>query len=185
MAEQSIRPQLELNEALQTEEQKKRWERIKSLARGVAGSDDLAPLPQTVTELRLEEITNLMRHGEWERGQTDKVFAEVWGVAVSTVESLAAEASRILRRELAEKHEDVDDLKTDLRESFLRLARKAEAIGTPSAIRAAADALDKAGEYLGIKPPAKVQHVKDEFSGWTNEELQTFIDTGVKPKRGK
>jgi hypothetical protein len=50
-------------------------------------------IPDTVEE-RVRYIVGLMERLEWQRGKTSRVLAELWGLAVSTVEGNAAEASR-------------------------------------------------------------------------------------------
>lgn len=52
------------------------------------------PATPAETAARVDLIAGLMRHGAWVRGESDKVLAKDWGLAVSTVQNLTAEAWR-------------------------------------------------------------------------------------------
>lgn len=178
------RPEFEPDEAIQTEKQKVTFGRIKGLGFSRA-ADDVAPDPRTLTEKRIDEIVNLMRHGEWEAGKSDDMLANLWGLASASVRGLATEANRIIRREVRERFENKDALLDDLRGSFARLAAKAERLGTAHGLKVAQDGLDRLADYTGLKPALKVETNKDPFAGWTDEELALYSATGKKPARAK
>lgn len=182
MADTPIRQKLELDENLATEEQKRFLAQVRSLGRQPVGDED-APAPKTLLEQRLDVIMVLMRAGEWHGHESSEVLGAQWGISEAAVRRLAAEASRVIRRQLSEQHEDRENLKIDMRAAFLRLARKAELIGSPNALKVAGDMLDRAGDYLGIKPALRVKQDRDPFNDYTDAELDAYIADGTRPAR--
>jgi len=57
-----------------------------------------AQAKKTETEGRIDRILDLMTSGTWIAGRSHRQLAVEWGITVTTVERLAAEASRVLRR---------------------------------------------------------------------------------------
>ncbi len=68
------------------------------------------------TYQRVERIVGMMRRGEWRRGESAPELAGEWSLAVATVEGMAAEASRIVSREVT----DPDRVKVDVSTILLR-----------------------------------------------------------------
>lgn len=50
------------------------------------------------TELRVDRIIDMMTSGTWVAGRSHKALGQEWNLTITTVERLAAEASRVLRR---------------------------------------------------------------------------------------
>ncbi len=57
---------------------------------------------RTTTEKRIEHIAEMMRRLEWRTGRTGREMARKWGLSLSRVEHLSAEASRRVRAEIAD-----------------------------------------------------------------------------------
>jgi hypothetical protein len=53
---------------------------------------------KTETEQRVDRIMDMMTTGTWVPGRSHRALAAEWSLTITTVERLAAEASRILRR---------------------------------------------------------------------------------------
>lgn len=53
---------------------------------------------KTETEQRVDRIIDMMTSGTWVAGRSHRALGQEWGITVTTVERLAAEASRVLRR---------------------------------------------------------------------------------------
>ena len=56
---------------------------------------------------RVDYIADVMERLEWQRGKTGKSLAGIWGVAVSTVNNYAAEASRRVTADAEEAKRDI------------------------------------------------------------------------------
>jgi hypothetical protein len=68
------------------------------------------------TEEKIAYIEGLMYSGVWRRGRTVRLLAKEWGLAVSTVQQLSAEASRTVRRQISEPDAAAVDVTLALRE---------------------------------------------------------------------
>lgn len=182
MSASKLPPEFTHENQAQTTRQRQAFELLKRLGRQES-ERDLGPESVTLNEQRIDVLMRTMRDGRWETGKSDVEFAELWGLSRRYVRGLATEASRNLRAQLREVHDDRVALITDIRETFFRLARKAEKIGTAHALQVAGANLDRAADYLGLKPALKLETAGDPFKDWTREELQLYLDTGAKPKR--
>lgn len=60
----------------------------------VATADDT----RTTAERRIDEVVEMMTSFRWVPGPSHRALAKTWGVSVSMVEHVAAEASRVVRR---------------------------------------------------------------------------------------
>lgn len=69
-----------------------------------------------VTFQRVETIVGMMRRGEWVPGRSGPQLANEWGLADDSLRHLAAEASRIVAREVT----DPDRVKVDVSTVLLR-----------------------------------------------------------------
>lgn len=79
--------------------------------------------PEQTAE-RVEVIVGMMRRGEWRRGESGPELARSWGLADTALQHLAAEASRIVAREVS----DPERVKVDVSTVLLRdLHRASEA----------------------------------------------------------
>lgn len=124
-------------------------------------NDDLAvsvatPARERMTrEDRVAYIAGLMRLLAWETGRTGPALAKEWGVHEVTVRQDAAEASRIVRREL----EDPDEVCVDvgvalsevLRRSFLAFSQ-----GDMNAGKLVIEAARTWARIAGIEGPQRV-----------------------------
>jgi hypothetical protein len=121
-----------------------------------ARARDIESVPRselTATEQRIDEIIKLMCDGQWITATSCRVLAESWGLSPGSVEQIAVEASRTLRR-MFRWFDDGDAVLGYARQSFQRLAVKAERDGN---YRDAILGIDKLAEYTGKKPSAKLE----------------------------
>lgn len=116
------------------------------------------------TEARVQRIVDMMRRLDWVRGVSSMALANEWGLTTSTVESLAAEASRAIRRE-AQREESAEETQisigANLRHLSNILTERTEALlgsdddGAAKLARSAVAAGDKATLILGARAPEK------------------------------
>lgn len=143
----------------------------------------------TLTERRVELIRDMMVAGLWLARWSDRRLAQAWGCSRSRVEALATEASRLIRHDLRQDPEALDELRAEVIQTFARLAFRAEqmatATGDTRGYRYAAEIVHKRAQYLGIAPAEKLELTgdKDEFEGWSLEEKQRYAETGEMPSR--
>lgn len=81
---------------------------------------------RTVSERRIDEVVELMTSFRWVPGPSHRSLAKAWGVSVSMVEHVAAEASRVVRRLVRADHKE---------EIAARLATNIELIGARAMAR--------------------------------------------------
>lgn len=97
---------------------------------------------------RVEAIVGLMRSGQWQRGLTAPVLAEQWGLATATVEGLAAEASRVVAREVT----DPERVKVDVSTVLLRDLHRASEVSEFGDVARIGDVLTK---IVGARAPER------------------------------
>jgi hypothetical protein len=105
----------------------------------------------TETAERVDHIADLMRRGQWVRGVSGDALAEAWGVDVPRVNHLAAEASRVVAREVSNPREMQVEIATVLRENLHRASAAGE-------YKAVASLGDVASKVLGARAPEKHEH---------------------------
>lgn len=99
---------------------------------------------------RVDLMADLMRTLQWERGESAKRFAAMWGVSEDYAADLAAEASRRVQAEIRTPDEVRDELQQALRE----VVRRALADDDRRSIIDAARAL---GPLVGAVAPVRVE----------------------------
>lgn len=104
-----------------------------------------------VTYQRVERIVGMMRRGEWRRGESGEELAEEWSLADATVRELAAEASRIVSREVT----DPDRVKVDVSTILLRDIERASAAAEFGDVARLGDVVTR---IVGARAPEKVEH---------------------------
>lgn len=90
----------------------------------------------------------MMRRLEWSRGESAPVLAKEWGLATATVEALAAEASRVVAREVTNPEELQVEVATVLRENLHRASKAGE-------FNAVAKLGDVVTRIIGARAPEK------------------------------
>jgi hypothetical protein len=131
----------------------------------------------TPTERRVEQILDLMLAGRWLSGQTDKLLARDWQVSPSYVRSLAAEASRLLKRYVREDPEFREEQRAKLVTLFAAIGHRAMIMGTPNGLRVALQAAEMQGRYLGVEPPKEIRvRSRGDFDGMSDAEVAAIAD---------
>jgi hypothetical protein len=150
--------------------------------RRAAGHPDPLPAALTLTEQRVDAIVDLMLSGQWVQQQSERQLNRTWGLSVTRIRNLAAEASRTIRRYMREDEGARQDALNEALISFDRIARKAEGIGTPNGLRVAKDTRVDKLTFMGLKPATRIAIRKDEMANWSDDELAHFVETGERPK---
>lgn len=119
----------------------------------MSGSKAVTRARATPTETadRIEHVADLMRTGMWVRGVSALPLSELWGLAVATVEGYAAEASRIVAREVADPEALKTEVATVLRENLHRASKAGE-------YKAVASLGDVVTKIMGARVPERHQH---------------------------
>lgn len=141
----------------------------------------------TPTERRVEQITDLMLAGRWLSGQSDKLLAKEWGVVPSYVRTLSAEAYRGLRRFMRDQDVDFrDERRAELVALFGAVARRAQLMNSPNALRVVLQAAELQGRYLGVEPPRSLNVNTDPrgFGKMSDAQLAAFAN-GEEPPEDK
>jgi len=105
---------------------------------------EIPPLPETVEE-RVAYCADLMSELLWVRGKTGKAIAKAWGLALATVESYAAEASRRVTA-------DADEIRREITVrglGHLRDAKDAKSFAAVGKLLA---------DVAGANAPTKTEH---------------------------
>lgn len=136
-------------------------------------------------EKRVDEIVQKMVQGAWLSGVSDRVVAKDWNLAPDTVRALAAEASRVVRRQMRETPEAKEEAKAQILQTFSVIRAKAMIKGDAQSLRVALDATRALGFYLGLEPAKKldVADRTDPMAGWSAEEKISYAETGKLPRR--
>lgn len=103
------------------------------------------------TYRRVERIVGMMRRGEWKRGETAAILAEDWDLAENSVEHLAAEASRVVAREVV----DPEGVKVDVATILLKDLERASAVSAFGDVARLGDVVTR---IVGARAPEKVEH---------------------------
>lgn len=117
---------------------------------------------------RLDLISDMMRRLTWERGRTAAMLAAEWGLAVATVEDMAAEAWRRVSADVKDPEVLRDDIAVHLK-ARLADARYAKDAAT------LADVLTK---IQGARAPEKVEHTH-RFEGMPPEAMLARVDEAI------
>ena len=127
----------------------------------------------TARERHVEEVAQRMRAGRWVTGFSHRERAQAWGLAPGTVEHIAAEASRQIRRDLRLDDDSRLELRARICQTIESIQVRAIAEGTPNGLRTALQAVELLGRYWGVEPPkALVVQPKGEFDGMSDEEVE-------------
>ena len=103
------------------------------------------------TAQRVERIAGMMRRNEWRRGETAPELGSEWGLATATVEGLAAEASRVVAREVT----DPDRVKEDV---SMVLSRDVHRASEAAAFGEVARLADVWTRIVGARAPERHEH---------------------------
>lgn len=104
-------------------------------------------------EARVQHIVELMARFAWEPGVTDVELAGEWGISASAVRTASAEASRIVRREVATNEVLATEIIMTLRETL----QHARTDGTEGR-KVLANLARSLADIAGITAPSKVEH---------------------------
>lgn len=139
----------------------------------------------TTAEQRVEDIVAKMQAGAWLTGVSERALAKEWDCDPNTVRHYAAEANRVVRRQLREDPEAKAEARAQLLQIFEVIRAKAMSLGDAQGLRVALDASRAYGHYLGIEPPKRldVADRTDPLEGWSTEEKLAFARDGKKPHR--
>lgn len=131
--------------------------------------DKESPKHNGLTEQRIEHIMQLMRKLQWIRGETGKKLAVEWGLSVSRVEHLSAEASKRIRQYFS----DPKDIATEIQLAIDKILR--DALDSKER-KVALEALKLWAEVSGAKASIKHEIITTEASPAKAAELmrQTF-----------
>lgn len=116
------------------------------------------------TLARVERIIDMMQRLDWVKGVSGPMLASEWGLAVGTVEDLAAEASRIVRRE-AQRAEDRGETQLGIganmralhNEMTERALAETDSVKAAKLATAAAISAREATSILGERAPTRVE----------------------------
>ncbi len=129
----------------------------------------------TPREQRVEEVALMMAQGQWMVGASHQQLAKRWGIAPGTVEHIASEANRVLRRNFRSDDEGRLDATALVLQTFEVIRVRAMISGTPSGLRVALEATEALGRYLGLEPPKRIaMTTKNEFADMTDEEVEAL-----------
>lgn len=146
--------------------------------------EDTAEFLLTVKEKRIDVIVRMMCSGNWVTGLSHQMLADAWGLSIPSVEGIAAEANRHVRLLVRLAPEEQKDMLARLVQNVERLAQKAEARGSKTGYRDALEANKFLAQLFGVvKTEVEVVDKRVEFAGWSDEELQTYLKTGERPKK--
>lgn len=130
-----------------------------------------------LTEERVTRIVDMMATGTWVTGKSGRALAQEWGISVSRVEQLSAEASRIVKRAVGDPQAVRTMMMATLHEIVARGMKKGE-------MRTAIEAIRTVGSWMGFaRDRLQLENGPDEFTGWTNEEIARYVETGEIPLR--
>ncbi len=133
----------------------------------------------TTREQRVETIRDLMSQGRWLRGVTSKFLAHQWQLTPHSVENIAAESSRSLRRYAMENQEARDAIRDQILHTFEVIRAKGLASPDPAGWRVAMEANLKFGAYLGFEPAKRIEvteRTADAMDEWSDAKLKRFSE---------
>ena len=111
-----------------------------------------ASVPPT-RDARFMHVLKMFAGGSWRKGLSDLELAAAWGCNDSTVRHLSAEAGRWLRLSPRFKRQ----IRTDRAALCMRLYDAADRARARDDFKAEIAALDKYGEYAGLKPTQRTE----------------------------
>lgn len=153
------------------------------MSKEAESSFEQAILTASTTEERVDIIEELMSTGRWVTRTTERKLAAAWGVSRSRIRQLSAEASRRIRSTVSDD-ERLERLRMGL--GYLDRIKAMALSGTgKKALVAGINAVKLEQQLLGnlVHRHDVEQSVKDQFSGWTTEELNHYSETGELPER--
>lgn len=106
-----------------------------------------------VTERRVAHIVGLMSRFEFRRGHTAQQLADEWGLSLSYVHDLTAEASKRVRATAT-----ADDVAAQIIPGLYRAFDTAAASSDPKALAAAASIAKVLASIAGIDAPKRHEH---------------------------
>lgn len=135
---------------------------------------------------RIERIVGMMRRGEFKRGETAAVLAEEWGLSLSAVEDMTAEASRVVLREVT----DPERVKGDVAVVLMRDIERASAAAEFGDVARIADVVTKIvggraaekadpGLPADMTPEQMLQIVDERIAKLTSFRTQLLERMGV------
>lgn len=128
----------------------------------------------TIKARRIFQISKLMLAAEWNARHSHRQLAKDWGIAVPTVRSYAAEASRMCDLVTGQRAKLVDISRLRLHQVSLE--------DEPDRVMAARTLLESLGE---LRQRSIVTEGIDPLTGWTDAELDAFAVNGTVPERFK
>jgi len=134
------------------------------------------PSPSEVKRERVWQVVQLMARGEYRTAETDKLLAEEWGIPLSTVQGITAEASRTTEFLANDRAKVLEVLRARLHEIASQDA--------PDRVQAIRTLLEHHGE-LWQRQKHEVTLRTDPFDGWTQAEIDHYAGTGEVPERLK
>lgn len=134
----------------------------------------------TSAQERVEYVVSLMRECAWSRGRTGPELAAAWGLAKTTVEGYASEASRRVRAELV----DPDLVQVTVADALREVIEGARAdVVAREDVRAARTAIIQAGktwaDIVGASAPSRVR-VEVTPASLTDAELRAAAVEAVR-----
>lgn len=128
----------------------------------------------TIKGRRVYRIATIMLAGEWNARHSHRQLAKEWALAVPTVRSYAAEASRTCDLVTGQRARLVDISRLRLHQVSLE--------DEPDRVMAARTLLESLGE---LRQRSIITEDNDPFATWTEVELDEFAKSGAVPQRFK
>lgn len=119
---------------------------------------------------RVEWIVGMMRRGEWRRGESAGPLADEWGLAIATVEGIAAEASRVVAREVT----DPERVKVDVSTVLMKDLERASACAEFGDVARIADVVTR---IVGARAPEKHEHTV--YAGMAPAQMLDVLDAQI------
>lgn len=139
----------------------------------------------TLREQRVDEVVRMMAQGQWMAGVSHAQLAKKWGVVPGTVEHVALEANRILRRNFRTDAEGRKDATALILQTFEVIRVRAMLAGSAGGLRVALEATEALGRYLGLEPPKTIRTLDadDELDRLDDEQLGEVAKDGSRALR--
>jgi hypothetical protein len=130
-----------------------------------------------LVEQRIQHIVDLMRRGEWVKGETGPELALEWGVSLAVVEDASAESSRVVRREVTDPAKMTEDIAANL---YARLANADD--------RDAAKIADVLSRVVGARAPERhelaIESVR-AYDAMTPREKMMWLENTIAQMHGE
>ena len=129
---------------------------------------------QAETAARVDEIYEMMRMGEWNRGKSGIDFAAKHGISESRVKQLAAEAWRRVSKEA----DSPDEMRPEISGILRTNLAKADRVSNFRAIASLAETWSK---IIGARAPERHEHavVVAQFDALTQEGKIKWIEDRI------